>query len=1593
MYNSANFKQIRRTRSEISFNQLEKIVKKTTKLKIYSDLAKQDSLNPNSIYESIDGESSKTFVHKPEPKHLFLKQSKTVELYFLHEYMANEKEKLNKKISFLETQSFYNCSKENQDTLFFQKGISKSLVNLTGLSAQLDCQFRRTFIDLVKNESLKSVKKKFKNLRPENEYQSIDPDRESSQEIQFKPVNRNRAGGRKRSTSKTRTSRAHSSTKESKIRERVKARFDDGNAGDEESDMDDETEEFLHKKIRFQSSKHRRHRDSKLTPAFDSDEEKKIDNLTYENFMDIIQVKEDEALYENGNEKILPNAHYRVNTENETNRHHRFNSFSRLRSADETRRRIQRAIRPRRSARITLQNLDMDTYHVIQPTESNKIDSSSSQTEKEIKKKIHKLPINRNVSIRIPFDHFSLLAMLDKNNSLIELTASIFLSVLVSVFTGLILNENIYQDIYLVIFCFIVASCYYSLLKSVQPDSSSPIHGFNRLTALGRPVYFCLICSFILGLRFYSNNILNLIEPLKFYNLALNSSLIDMLLKFSQIFLIFFPILFTLGLFPQISTFCLAIIEQIDMNLFGGTSMLSLQSSILCLIRSLVSIAILSLLLFASIFTVPAVIANPNENMSKLASKNDQFSQSVLFSLYTAILTVFCYSLSRQSSDLMSYLKLIKQSVSNCLKFKSNTDSDNEPDSIAMKPLKSEYTAELDQLALSDPFEDYNLNSIKDRIQSDLVTGFFIFLFIFAVHVSTLFTVLKPWLTDILFCLSIFVGILNNYIIPHLRLENPWFMFNRPFLRPKHWSLFEPNFLANLECYESTHLILTFVEKNILNVLLIISVVTNSSDSLLDKFGCVDKSGLVASVFITILGTKLLRCNYTEPQRQYKTFIVTFLFVKFDSIYFECKETVLVTMFLIGLLMNKLDDFLEKIKFVYVYTAPWQLPWGSAFHAFAQPLATPHTSLLFLQAVIATVFSAPLMPLMGSAIFLMSYIRPVKFWEKNYNTKRYDNGNTRLQTQFDQTTPDNENLNSIFYEHLSSVLQKSLCGDLMLGRWGQVNNGDFFVLSSDFLNCLVHIIQTGNGLVTFQLRGLEFKGTYCQQRELEAITEDNTENKGFCCFNLGHLPSMLSFNAAFNLRWVAWSIVAKKYIVDAYRIVDNDMSLTVNFFSLRRTLIEFYIKSAIYYAINSKELATWLNNAQIVKELKQFNAAFCDQDPCFDSNLDTDYDLYQKGVSMSKFLSFYQKWIDFCRTERLKKNVQNLFLFEDASDGSLVNRFCFAISLVCRRALITACGGSAPDFSRPINFSTGPGTSSNANLNTSVNSMGPFVACGLNASHLDADSLSSFQHGYYTLFKGDIRIQSPKDEWVFNDMDLLKKIVLPSVRMGLRLHQDHFQSDLNDEQSLHESLKKFDDESVICYERDPKWRTAVLSSVPNLLSLRHHFTEYSDQYKIVMLNKNFLSFRVIKINRECVRSFWAGQQHELIFLRNKNQERGSIQNAKQVLRNIINSSCDQPIGYPIYVSPLITSYSNSHQQIPKVIGAELNFERISKFFTSCFRRLRENCINDCSGTSAQNSNNVYQSQNFNVTYTTKADICQLNINREIYFIYLGYLKK
>ena len=123
----------------------------------------------------------------------------------------------------------------------------------------------------------------------------------------------------------------------------------------------------------------------------------------------------------------------------------------------------------------------------------------------------------------------------------------------------------------------------------------------------------------------------------------------------------------------------------------------------------------------------------------------------------------------------------------------------------------------------------------------------------------------------------------------------------------------------------------------------------------------------------------------------------------------------------------------------------------------------------------------------------------------------------------------------------------------------------------------------------------------------------------------------------------------------------------------------------------------------------------------------------------------------------------------------------------------------------PITSSSSPTSSSLSSLSSlsspySCNSYSPSLCFSLSllgrralgaASNNSLTSVEFFLIGLHALFKGDFRITSVRDEWVFCDMELLRKVVAPGVRMCLKLHQDHFMSpDEYEEPSVGEKIRQ-----------------------------------------------------------------------------------------------------------------------------------------------------------------------------------------------------------
>ncbi|XP_032345710.1 pecanex-like protein 3 isoform X6 [Camelus ferus] len=1057
----------------------------------------------------------------------------------------------------------------------------------------------------------------------------------------------------------------------------------------------------------------------------------------------------------------------------------------------------------------------------------------------------------------VRYERLALLALLDRTRGLVENILGVGLSSLVAFLGYLLLLKGFFTDIWVFQFCLVIASCQYSLLKSVQPDAASPMHGHNWVIAYSRPVYFCICCLLIWLLDALGSA--QPFPPVSLYGLTLfSASFFFCARDVATVFTLCFPFVFLLGLLPQVNTCLMYLLEQIDMHGFGGTAATSPLTAVFSLSRSLLAAALLYGFCLGAIKT-----PWPEQHVP------------VLFSVFCGLLVALSYHLSRQSSDPTVLWSLIRSKLF---------------------PELEERSLETARAELPDPLPDKMRQSVREVLHSDLVMCVVIAVLTFAISASTVFIALKSVLGFVLYALAGAVGFFTHYLLPQLRKQLPWFCLSQPVLKPLEYSQYEVRGAAQVMWFEKLYAGLQCVEKYLIYPAVVLNALTVDAHTIVshpDKF-CL----YCRALLMTVAGLKLLRSAFCCPPQQYLTLAFTVLLFHFD--YPRLSQGFLLDYFLMSLFCSKLWDLLYKLRFVLTYIAPWQITWGSAFHAFAQPFAVPHSAMLFIQALLSALFSTPLNPLLGSAVFIMSYARPLKFWERDYNTKRVDHSNTRLVTQLDRNPgADDNNLNSIFYEHLTRSLQHTLCGDLVLGRWGNYGPGDCFVLASDYLNALVHLIEVGNGLVTFQLRGLEFRGTYCQQREVEAITEGVEEDEGCCCCEPGHLPRVLSFNAAFGQRWLAWEVTASKYVLEGYSISDNNAASMLQVFDLRKILITYYVKSIIYYVSRSPKLEAWLSHEGIATALRPVRApGYADSDPTFSLSVDEDYDLRLSGLSLPSFCAVHLEWIQYCASRRSQPVDQDW--------NSPLVTLCFGLCVLGRRALGTA-------------------------------------------SHSMSASLEPFLYGLHALFKGDFRITSPRDEWVFADMDLLHRVVAPGVRMALKLHQDHFTSpdEYEEPAALYDAIAANEERLVISHEGDPAWRSAILSNTPSLLALRHVLDDASDEYKIIMLNRRHLSFRVIKVNRECVRGLWAGQQQELVFLRNRNPERGSIQNAKQALRNMINSSCDQPLGYPIYVSPLTTSLAGSHPQLRALWGGPVSLGAIARWLLHSWERLHKGCGAGC----------------------------------------------
>lgn len=279
--------------------------------------------------------------------------------------------------------------------------------------------------------------------------------------------------------------------------------------------------------------------------------------------------------------------------------------------------------------------------------------------------------------------------------------------------------------------------------------------------------------------------------------------------------LLFFPLLFSFGLLPQINTFTMYLLEQIDMHVFGGNAVSSLTASFYCLFRSVLAVGLLYGFAYGG-------LSEPKS------------SQHMLFSMFCALLISFSYHLSRSASDPSHLWSIVKTHLwppdvyldSHNLKakpptakpppintekpaetlYQNKTDTKNNPNKKDKKRVKiSNVKVKNEKVVdeeLVDPLPLKLQKTVNARLKSDVILCALIAVLVFGIHCSTVFTALQPELSPVLWSIAGVLGFLLHYVLPQFRKQLPWLCIARPIFRSHEHGQYEVRDAAKVMWFE-----------------------------------------------------------------------------------------------------------------------------------------------------------------------------------------------------------------------------------------------------------------------------------------------------------------------------------------------------------------------------------------------------------------------------------------------------------------------------------------------------------------------------------------------------------------------------------------------------------------------------------------------------------------------------------------------------------------------------------------------------------------------------------------------------------------------
>ena len=163
------------------------------------------------------------------------------------------------------------------------------------------------------------------------------------------------------------------------------------------------------------------------------------------------------------------------------------------------------------------------------------------------------------------------------------------------------------------------------------------------------------------------------------------------------------------------------------------------------------------------------------------------------------------------------------------------------------------------------------------------------------------------------------------------------------------------------------------------------------------------------------------------------------------------------------------------------------------------------------------------------------------------------------------------------------------------------------------------------------------------------------------------------------------------------------------------------------------------------------------------------------------------------------------------------------------------------------------------------------------------------------------------DAWIDSDERIAEHVIVPTVRLtvlSLYLEQASLVSPPALDDDILDHFEHYSEDHLIAPASSPEFAHEFQISRRALLSLEN----LNNTKSVIYFHHSRPTWNVLRVNRNTIRALWASEACEQIFILVDEPERLSIQSMAPYLHNLINQACDLPIGYPAFVSPVVTSH-------------------------------------------------------------------------------------